>query len=85
LRVADGRLEVLIEDDGIGFDPDASCDNHYGVAGIRERANEIGAKLHIASTAGLGTQLSLGVRLSKNLTHRFRRRRPTVRDRNTVS
>jgi ligand-binding sensor domain-containing protein/anti-sigma regulatory factor (Ser/Thr protein kinase) len=85
LRESDGRLELLIEDDGVGFDPDASCENHYGVAGIRERAKEIGAKLHIASTAGLGTQLSLGVRVSKNLTHRFRRRRPTVRDRNTVS
>jgi ligand-binding sensor domain-containing protein/anti-sigma regulatory factor (Ser/Thr protein kinase) len=85
LRVSDGRLELLIEDDGAGFNPAAVCENHYGVAGIRERANEIGAKLRIASTAGLGTQLSINVRVSKNLTHRFRGRRPTQTDRRTVT
>jgi signal transduction histidine kinase len=81
LRVSGGRLELAIEDDGIGFDPDASCANHYGVAGIRERAAEIGAKLRITSAAGLGTQLFLTVRVA----FRFRKPRLTEKDRNTVS
>ncbi len=75
LRIFGGRLELAIEDDGVGFDPEASCVDHYGVAGIRERSDEIGAKLKITSTAGLGTQIFLTVAAFKNLTYRFRRGR----------
>ena len=65
LREADGdRLQLTIEDDGIGFDPDAPHTGHYGVLGLREQAQLIGANLRIQSTQGQGTTVTVELRLS---------------------
>jgi signal transduction histidine kinase len=61
---ADSLLELIIEDDGIGFDPDAIRSGHYGIVGLREQAELIGAELHIDSRLNVGTTLRLSLRLS---------------------
>ena len=37
--VDDGRIELRIEDNGVGFDPLASRPGHYGLVGLREQAD----------------------------------------------
>ena len=59
-------LELLIADNGVGFDlpenlADLSNRGHFGLLGMQERAELIGAKLEIRSKAGAGTQLILKV------------------------
>ena len=58
---ADGRLELSIEDDGVGFDSGASHPGHYGLVGLREQAQLIGAELSIQSAAHEGTSLRLAL------------------------
>jgi signal transduction histidine kinase len=54
------QLKLIVRDDGCGFDPDGSENqNHYGLVGIHERAEMIGARLSVQSEAGKGTQVSL--------------------------
>lgn len=52
VRVEGGVLEV--RDDGIGLPP-FMPDRHYGLVGMRERAEAIGAALEIVSSPGQGT------------------------------
>ena len=55
-------LRVAIEDDGIGFDPQAALNapgEHLGLIGMRERAESLGAELSVTSTVGEGTQIEL--------------------------
>lgn len=54
-------VTLLVKDDGRGFDPaDVSCENtHFGLLGLRERAQEIGSTLRIESRAGQGTEIIL--------------------------
>ena len=59
-RAADGGVELEIADDGIGFDPGADAAGHYGLVGLREQADAIGARLRIESRRGEGTRVSLG-------------------------
>lgn len=53
-----GRIELSIQDNGIGFQPDQpSVDAGMGLQVMRYRANLIGAKLDIESAPGNGTQI----------------------------
>jgi signal transduction histidine kinase len=52
VRVADGVVEI--SDDGIGLPPRLP-DRHYGLIGMRERAEAIGGELGIESAPGRGT------------------------------
>jgi signal transduction histidine kinase len=62
LMVRDNKLIVLVEDDGVGFDPDnVSSDDHLGLFGIRERTEMIGGTLVIESAPGKGTTIMLEV------------------------
>ena len=61
---ADGRLDVAIQDDGLGFEPSAPRTG-FGLTGMRERVEMLGGSLTLESSpAGLGTlvQASLPVR-----------------------
>lgn len=56
------RSSVLIEvrDDGRGFTPESvDGKSHYGLVGMRERAESIGADFQITSQTGSGTVVSL--------------------------
>jgi two-component system sensor histidine kinase DegS len=56
-----GQLILLIRDDGPGFDPRAVAARvngaHWGLAGMRERAELIGARLSITSSPGNGSEI----------------------------
>lgn len=58
------RLELSIEDNGIGFDSRLHRPDHYGLVGLREQADLIGAELNIDSKPGEGTRLTVSLRLS---------------------
>jgi signal transduction histidine kinase len=60
----DSHLELRIEDNGIGFDPQALRPGHYGIVGLREQAELIGAELRIDSKPNEGTSLCVSLRLS---------------------
>jgi len=51
------RIDLLIRDDGVGFDPTAVDPDRYGLAGIRERAAMIGATLKVHSRPGGGARI----------------------------
>ena len=57
-------LRLRIRDDGRGIDPkllDTGRDGHWGLPGMRERAEQIGAKFDIWSEVGAGTELELRI------------------------
>jgi PAS domain S-box-containing protein len=57
-RTASGvRLDV--HDDGKGFDPTRVPDGHLGLAGMRARADKIGAKFSVWSVPGEGTRVEV--------------------------
>ncbi len=57
---AAGRHSVLVEDDGVGFDPaGAAPPGHFGLVIMRERAALLGAELAIDSRPGGGTRIAL--------------------------
>lgn len=59
----DGGLRMEIHDDGAGFDPDVlDVGRHFGVLGMRERAERIGADIVISSRPGEGTRIRLSWR-----------------------
>ena len=64
-REVGGEFVLTVEDDGVGFDPSrdaAALVGHFGLAGIRERAEAIGADVRLASRRGRGTTLTLACR-----------------------
>ncbi|MCP3974449.1 MAG: hypothetical protein GY720_08145, partial [bacterium] len=52
-----GRVSVV--DNGSGFDPTLHPPGHFGLIGMKERAANIEADLDIASSAGVGTTVSV--------------------------
>jgi signal transduction histidine kinase len=52
-----GAVDVLVEDDGRGFDP-ASCSDGLGLVGMRERVQLTGGRLEIRSRPGASTRVS---------------------------
>jgi signal transduction histidine kinase len=58
-----GRLRLVIEDDGKGFDPEAPTDR-LGLAGIRERIQLIGGGLRIESAPQAGTTVIVELEIS---------------------
>jgi signal transduction histidine kinase len=61
------EITLRVKDDGRGFDvkidpPDGS---HFGLVGLRERAQELGADLHLQSWPGRGTEVVLHFPLSR--------------------
>ena len=58
-----GRVSVMIEDDGQGFDPARARADGLGLLGMRERAALLDGTLSIESSNGAGTTLVLDVPL----------------------
>jgi signal transduction histidine kinase len=63
LHADETQVNLQIEDNGRGFNMLAIPDGHYGVSIMRERAEAVGAQLHINSALGKGTCLSVYARL----------------------
>jgi signal transduction histidine kinase len=57
-------LRVVVRDNGQGIDPQVlrtGRDGHWGLAGMRERAQKIGARLEVWTRKGSGTEVELSV------------------------
>jgi signal transduction histidine kinase len=65
LRSENGtQLELLIEDNGVGFDARAVRPGHFGLIGLREQARLINAELQIDSRPNHGTRLKVLLRIA---------------------
>jgi signal transduction histidine kinase len=64
LDYAPRHLRVLVRDDGAGIDAavlQSGRDGHWGLLGMRERADRIGATFTVRSRAAAGTEIELFV------------------------
>jgi signal transduction histidine kinase len=64
IEFAASELRVLVRDNGLGIDPEvlrAGREGHWGLSGMRERAEGMGARLKVWSRAGAGTEVELSV------------------------
>lgn len=62
VEYAGKHLCVTVSDDGLGIDPhvlQSGRDGHWGLSGMRERAETIGARLTVRSRAAAGTEVEL--------------------------
>lgn len=62
------EIKLKIEDDGVGFDVDRNYSGHWGVQGMRERAQEVGGRLSIKSQRDDGTIIELHLHITENVT-----------------
>jgi signal transduction histidine kinase len=64
LEFAPNRLRLLVQDNGCGIDAQllqTGKAGHWGLKGIRERADRIGAEVNLLSHPGAGTQVVLTI------------------------
>jgi len=64
IHFGDGKIEMRVNDNGTGFEApttpaDFAPSGHFGLLGMYERADLIGARLTIRSATGKGTQLTI--------------------------
>jgi signal transduction histidine kinase len=65
-------LEVSIEDDGVGFDPQktlATPGEHLGLIGMIERSESLGGSLLLDSSPGRGTTITFSLTTSQEFGH----------------
>lgn len=64
VKVKDDGIEIMLSDDGVGFDPsNEKTKHHYGMEIMMERAEKINAKLYIKSQRNEGTCLLLKINM----------------------
>ena len=56
---SDPGARLVVRDDGAGMDTTRAAPERYGLVGIRERADAIGARVRFSSEPGSGTTLSI--------------------------
>jgi len=64
IQPLDGRVQVIIQDDGVGFDPLLLADGKgqkYGLDFMNQRAKEVGGSVNIHSAPGQGTRIMVDV------------------------
>ena len=61
LARSNGGLQVVVQDDGVGFDPAKVLEQpgRFGLAGMQERARRLGGELWVESERGRGTRIVL--------------------------
>src|SRR5215210_7406764 len=63
LVVTPATVQLLVWDDGRGFDPSSAADDRHGIVGMRERVEILGGTMRIESTPGEGTSVEVTVPL----------------------
>jgi signal transduction histidine kinase len=64
LQYAVDQMRLLVRDNGCGIDPqvlDSGREGHWGLRGMRERAERIGAHFRVFSRIAAGTEVELAV------------------------
>ncbi len=79
IRYDKDQLRVRIRDDGKGIDPKilkaGGQTGHWGIQGVRERAERIGSRMELWSEVGAGTELELTVAAAVAYENRLNGRR----------
>jgi signal transduction histidine kinase len=79
IRYGQDQLRVRIRDDGKGIDPKileaGGTSGHFGIPGMRERAQRIGSRLDFWSEMGAGTEVQLTIPAAMAYKKRRHRRR----------
>lgn len=57
LHQTDARLDILINDDGLGFDTEVALVGRHGLTGMRYRIDSIGGTMTLTSAPGKGTTI----------------------------
>ncbi len=60
-----GRVQLVVEDDGRGFDASNIPVNRHGLVGMNERARMLGGRIEIYSSPGAGTSIEATVPLEE--------------------
>lgn len=61
LEAGTAEVELLIADDGRGFDPEQTRPGHFGLRSMHERAEDVGGTLEVTSADGQGTRIRVRV------------------------
>jgi signal transduction histidine kinase len=64
LEYTQDRFRIIVRDNGRGIDPEvlrSGRESHWGLSGMRERSEKIGARLKVLTAAGTGTEIALTV------------------------
>lgn len=61
LKLAEGVVRMIVEDDGMGFDTSAATAEGHGLKNIRARAERLGAACEFLSAAGHGTRVTIDI------------------------
>jgi len=64
LAYAPTELKMLVRDNGRGIEAEIlsqGSEDHWGLAGMRERAQRIGARFHVRSATAAGTEVELSI------------------------
>jgi signal transduction histidine kinase len=74
MRRSNGEVVLTIKDDGVGFEADVLARGrerwpHFGLAGMRERAESVGGKVQWHSRPGAGTEVELHVPVGGTTRH----------------
>ncbi len=70
LRYTESEVWLVVQDDGIGFSlgqavAKAEANNRYGITGMNERAQQLGAVLQFITSPGRGTRVVMKVMVKK--------------------
>ena len=57
------EVQLVVRDDGRGFDPSRVTEERHGIIGMRERADTIGGSIKVESSADSGTRIEVTVPL----------------------
>jgi signal transduction histidine kinase len=57
----DDEARLLIEDDGVGFDPGGVHVGQHGLRKLRERVSRLGGQLWLDSAPGAGTVVRISI------------------------
>lgn len=64
LEYGSKQLRILVRDNGCGIDPQvlrSGREGHWGLSGMNERAEQIGARLKVWSGIGTGTEVEMSI------------------------
>jgi two-component system NarL family sensor kinase len=67
LTATPDQVKLIVEDDGLGFEPSRVPRGRYGLIGLNERAKLLGGTLELCSSPGKGTCVEVIVPLRDNL------------------